>query len=142
MTYLAAYDGSSLADAALRRAAEFAADEDEELVVASVVPTDEPLAETYDLVEGDEYDPETAAANLRRSARSIAPDCEFRARRVDPYAGKGRIATEIGHVIREVDADLVVVGSENAGRVVEPVSSVGSSVASGSEYDVLIVRSD
>lgn len=141
MTCLVAYDGSALAEAALRRAAEFADDGDEELVVASVVPTDEPLAETYDLVEGDEYDPETAAANLRRGARSIAPDCEFRARRVDPYAGKGRIATEIGHVIREVDADLVVVGSENAGRVVEPVSSVGSSVASGTEYDVLVVRS-
>lgn len=142
MTYLAAYDGSPLADAALRRAADFARDEDEALVVATVVPMDEPLAETYDLVEGDEYDPETAAETLRRQARSIAPDCEFRARRVDPYAGKGRIATEIGHVIRAVDADLVVVGSENAGRVVEPVSSVGSSVASGTDYDVLIVRSD
>ena len=37
--------------------------------------------------------------------------------------------------------DLVVVGSENAGRVVAPVSSVGGSVASGADYDVLIVRS-
>lgn len=141
MTYLAAYDGSPLADAALRRAAAFARDEDEDLVVASVVPTDEPLAETYDLVEDGEYDPEAAAERLRTDARSIAPDCAFRARRVDPYAGKGRIATEISHVIREVDADLVVVGSDNAGRVVEPVSSVGSSVASGTDYDVLVVRS-
>lgn len=141
MTYLAAYDGSPLAEAALRRAARFARVEREDLVVTSVVPTDEPLAETYDLVEGEEYDPEAAAERLRTEARSVAPDGEFRARRVDPYAGKGRIATEIGHVIREVDADLVVVGSENAGRVVEPVSSVGSSVASGTDYDVLIVRS-
>lgn len=141
MTYLAAYDGSALADAALRRAAEFARDDDEALVAVAVVPTDERLAETYGLVEGGEYDPETAAESLRQQARSIAPDCEFRARRVDPYAGKGRIATEIGHVIRAVDADLVVVGSENAGRVVEPVASAESTVASGTEYDVLVVRS-
>lgn len=141
MTFLVAYDGSPLAEAALRRAAAFASDENEPLVVASVVPTDEPLAETYGFVEGGEYDPEAAAERLRSDARAIAPACEFRARRVDPYAGKGRIATEIGHVIREVDADLVVVGSENAGRVVDPVSSVGSSVASSTDYDVLIVRS-
>lgn len=140
MTYLAAFDGSPLAEAALRRAAAFTGDRDERLVVASVIPTDEPLAESYDLVSGEEYDPERAAARLRERARDIAPDAEFRARRVDPYAGKGRIATEIGHVVRDVEADLVVVGSENAGRVVEPVSSVGSSVASGTDYDVLIVR--
>ena len=35
----------------------------------------------------------------------------------------------------------LVVGSENAGRAVAPVSSVGGSVASGADYDVLIVRS-
>jgi hypothetical protein len=39
-----------------------------------------------------------------------------------------------------MDADVVVVGSENAGRVLSPVSSVGSTVASGS-YDVFVVRS-
>jgi hypothetical protein len=37
--------------------------------------------------------------------------------------------------------DLVFVGIENAGRVVAPVSSVGGSVASSTDYDVLIVRS-
>ncbi|WP_254839863.1 universal stress protein [Natronomonas marina] len=140
MTCLVAFDGSELSKAALRRAEAFVGDDDP-LLVVSVVPTDEPLAETYDLVEGDEYDPEAAAERLRSAAKAVAPDCEFRARRVDPYAGKGRIATEIGHAIREIDADLVVVGSENAGRVVEPVSTVGSSVASGTDYDVLIVRS-
>lgn len=140
MPYLIAYDGSPLAEAALRRGVDFAEADDEPLVVATVVPTDEPLAATYDLLEDGDYDPEAAAERLRREARAIAPDCDFRARRVDPYAGKGRIATEIGHVIRNVEADLVVVGSENAGRVVEPVASVGSSVASGTDYDVLIVR--
>ena len=37
--------------------------------------------------------------------------------------------------------DLVVVGSENAGRAVASVSSVGGSVAKSTDSDVLIVRS-
>ncbi len=141
MTYLAAYDGRPLGTAALERAAEFARDADEDLVVAAVVPTDGALAASYDLADGDGYDPAAAVERLRTEARSIAPDGEFRPRRVDPYAGRGRIAREIGHVIDDVDADLVVVGSDNAGRVVGPVASVGSQVAADTDYDVLVVRS-
>ena len=106
-----------------------------------MVPADRPLTETYDLVEDGEHDSEAAADRLRSSAHSVAPGCAFRARRVDSYAGKGRIAAELGHVVREVDADVVLVGSENAGRVVESASSVGSSVAGGTDYDVPVVRS-
>lgn len=143
MTYLVAFDGSPLSAAALRRASTLAPAADESVVVVSVVPTDGVLAAEYDLVadEEGEYDPATAAGRLREAARSIAPDASIRVESVDAYAGKGQIAASISRVAREVDAAVVFVGSENAGRVVRPVSSVGGAVASRGDYDVFIVRS-
>lgn len=141
MTYLVAFDGSDLSVAALRRATTFAAALDERVVVVSVVPTDEALAAEYDLVGDGEYDPAGAAERLRAAARDVAPDVEFRAESVDAYAGKGLIAREITRVAREEDASVVVVGSDDAGRVVQPVSSVGGNVASTGDYDVFVVRS-
>ncbi|MCY4732772.1 universal stress protein [Natronomonas gomsonensis] len=141
MTYLAAFDGTDRSETALRRAAEFAGSTDERLVVVSVLPNDEDLAAEYGLVEGDTYDPGDAARRLRKRVESITTDAEFRTESVDAYAGKGRIATEIREAARELDADVVFVGSDNAGRVVQPVTSVGGAVASGTDYDVFIVRS-
>jgi hypothetical protein len=43
-------------------------------------------------------------------------------------------------VIRECDASLVFVGSDNAGRMVTSISSVGGSVAADTAYDVVVVR--
>jgi nucleotide-binding universal stress UspA family protein len=140
MTYLVAFDGTRLSELALRRAAAFAEGDGERLVVVSVLPTDRRLAEEYGLPEGDEYDPEAAAGRLRDVARDVAADAEFRVEHVDRYAGKGRIATKIREAAREEGADVVFLGSDNAGRVVEPVASVGASVASSLEYDVFIAR--
>lgn len=141
MTYLVAFDGTPLSKAALRRAVAFTESHEERLVVVSVLPTDQPLAEEYGLVEGTEYDPEAAAERLRAAALEIAPDADVRLEHVDRYAGKGRIASEIQRVARDVEASIVFVGSDDAGRVVEPVTSVGSSVAGTLEYDVFIARS-
>ncbi|WP_336134922.1 universal stress protein [Natronomonas amylolytica] len=141
MSYLVAFDGTDLSSTALRRAASFAETNGERLVVVSVLPTDRSLAEQYGLVEGDEYDPEAAADRLRETALDIAPDAEFRAEHIDRYAGKGQIATKIRRAARQEGADVVFVGSNNAGRIVKPIASVGDSVAGGLEYDVFIVRS-
>lgn len=142
MTYLVAFDGSSLSEAALRRASTIAPAADESVLVVSVIPTDEVLAAEYDLGDPDEgYDPGTAADRLREAAHSIAPDAPIRVESVDAYAGKGQIAAVISRVAREAAASVVFVGSENAGRVVRPVSSVGGAVASRGDYDVFIVRS-
>jgi nucleotide-binding universal stress UspA family protein len=141
MTYLVGFDGTHLSEAALQRATAFAELNDERLVVVSVLPMDADLAADYGLIDGDEYDPEAAAHRLEERANEIAPEAEFRVESVDAYAGKGRIATEIREVARETNADLVFVGSDNAGRIVQPISSVGGSVASAKSYDVFIVRS-
>ncbi|MFW5964163.1 MAG: universal stress protein [Natronomonas sp.] len=141
MTYLVAFDGTDISETALLRAAEFADSTHERLVVVSVLPTDEDLAAEYGLGDDDGYDPGEAAQRLRKRVENISTDAEFRAESVDAYAGKGRIATEIREVARDVDADVVFVGSDNAGRVVQPVSSVGGAVAGGTDYDVFIARS-
>lgn len=141
MVYLVAFDGTDLSTAALRRAADFAETNDERLIVVSVLPTDRTLAEEYGLVEGDDYDPEAAAGRLRDAALDIVPDADVRIDHIDRYAGKGQIASKIRKRARQEDAKIVFLGSDNAGRIVKPVSSVGGSVASGLEYDVFIVRS-
>jgi nucleotide-binding universal stress UspA family protein len=141
MTYLAAFDGTDLSRAALRRAVRFAEQNDQRLVVVSVLPTDRSLAESYGLVEGDEYDPSAAAERLRQAALEIAPDAEVRLEHIDRYAGKGQIGSKIRRAAGDEGAEIVFIGSDNAGRIVKPVTSVGGTVASGLDYDVFIVRS-
>lgn len=136
MTYLVAFDGGARSEAALRRARAVAAATDESLVAVSVLPTDEFLAETYDLLDDGEYDPEAAADRLRRAARELAPDAGFRAERVDTYAGKRRIADRLRRAAHEEDADVVFVGSDAAGRVVRRLSRVEETA----EYDLFVVR--
>lgn len=141
MTFLVAFDGSALSETALRRATTFADATDERVVVVSVVPTDEALAEAYGLTEDGEYDPAQAADRLREAVGDVAPEAEFRTASADAYAGKGLIAREITRAATEEAASVVFVGSDNAGRIVQPVSSVGGAVASEGDFDVFIVRS-
>jgi hypothetical protein len=50
------------------------------------------------------------------------------------------VANRVRDVARSVDASIVFLGSENAGRLVTNLTSVGSSIAADSAYDVVIVR--
>lgn len=141
MTYLVAYDGSALSETALRRATTFAEATDERVVVVSVVPTDDALAEEYGLVGDGEYDPAEAADRLGEAVGDVAPAAEFRAESVDAYAGKGLIAREITRAASREDASVVFVGSDDAGRIVQPISSVGGAVTSEGDFDVYVARS-
>ena len=143
VTYLVAYDGRAGSERALRRATAFADRTGARLVVASVLPADAALAETYDLLEGGTYDPDAAAERLRASAAAVAPDAEFRMECIGAYAGKRRIAKVLARVAGEEDAEVVFVGGD-AGRVVRRLSTVGGADAdSGGEagYDLFVVRS-
>lgn len=142
-TYLVAYDGSESSEWALRRATTFADRTGARLVVASVLPTDASLAETYDLTDDGEYDPEAAAERLRAAAAEVAPDAYFRAERVGAYAGRRRIAKVLSWVAGEEDAEVVFVGGDDAGRVVQRLSRAdGASAESGDAgFDVFVVRS-
>jgi nucleotide-binding universal stress UspA family protein len=147
MVLLVPYDGSTLAGAALARAAEFSPFTDEEVVVLSVFPTDGEFARTHGWIEeGEAYDPEAVAEDLRVRASETAPDARFRAEFLesDEASLLATATTDITRRIREVaaeeDASIVFIGSENAGRVSRPVTSVGSPVSEDPRYDVHIVR--
>jgi nucleotide-binding universal stress UspA family protein len=147
MVLLVPYDGSPLATAALARAEEFSLFADEEVVALTVLPDDEEFARTRGWVGADEpYDPEAVAADLRARVREVAPDARFRVERLDADESNllATVTTDITRRIREVaaeeDVSVLFIGSENAGRVSRPLTSVGSNVSEDPRYDVHIVR--
>lgn len=136
MDYLVAFDGSDRSEAALRRATTFADETGAAVLVLSVLPTDEALAETYDLLEDGTYDPQAAAERLRAAAEEVAPEARFRSERVDAYAGRGRIAGRIATVARETGSDVVFVGGDG-GRVVRSLAGEDSNAG---DFDLYVVR--
>lgn len=142
MTYVVPFDGQDLGEAALVRAGEFADALGESVVAATVVPVDNAeYARDRGWISPDEsFDLGRVVDRLGERVGSLCPAAEFRVETVDRYAPTGRIAREIRTVIRERDASLVFVGSDNAGRMVTSISSVGGSVAADTAYDVVVVR--
>jgi len=59
---------------------------------------------------------------------------------VDKYAPRGRVSREVRELAVERDATVVFIGSDNAGRMVGGITSVGQNVSADDRYDVHIVR--
>lgn len=144
MTYVVPFDGTPLARAALSRADEFAAAMDEPVLAVTVVPRgNADFARTRDLLDEDEpYDFDTVVERLRAQVEELCPGAELQVNPTDRYAPPGQIANDIRDMATAAGATLVVIGSENAGRMVSTISTVGGSVATDDDYDVLIVRRD
>ncbi|MFD1633823.1 universal stress protein [Haloplanus ruber] len=142
MTFVVPFDGSELAAAALVRAVEFGSVLDERVVAASVIPEkNAAYARERGWLESDEpFDREAVVSALHEDVASLTPNAEFRYETVGRHAATGTIAKRIRKLAREVDASMVFVGSENAGRLVSSLSSVGGTVAADDAYDVVIVR--
>ena len=147
MTLLVPFDGSELAEAALDRAEQFGEAFDQDVVVLVVVPTDDAYVRERGLVgEDEEFDPELFALKLRDQAAKVAPEATFRSERAtdpedEPYASTTmNVVRVIRQIAGELDADIVFIGSENAARVSQPLSSVGAPLSSDPHYDVHIVR--
>jgi nucleotide-binding universal stress UspA family protein len=146
MTLLAPYDGSELSLAAVRRATEFADYRGEPVVVLTVVPDNQEFAVERGWIDpGERHDPDEVAARFEAEVNQVAPDATFRAERPEPGAVRGAttindVTRTIREVARELDVSMVFVGSDNAGRVSTPVTSVGSPISEDPAYDVLIVR--
>ncbi|MFB6142053.1 MAG: universal stress protein [Halorientalis sp.] len=146
MTLLVPYDGSALSKTALRRAAEFADYRDEEVLALTVVPEDEEFARERGWVAaGEPVDIEAICDRLEAEVHDVAPDATVVCRR--PETSESYAATLVDDVTRtiretaaDVDASIVFIGSENAGRVSTPVTSVGDPVSEDPRYDVHIVR--
>lgn len=141
MTFLVPYDGSYLADAALTRATEYGKALDEDIVTVAVIPEDD---ETYAvdknwLEEDEEFEIQAVSSDLHEQVVQIAPEASFRYERSPTSAPEG-IALEIKRVADNEIPSVVFLGSDNAGQIVTPVTSVAGNVAEDAEYDVHIVR--
>jgi nucleotide-binding universal stress UspA family protein len=145
MTLLVPYDGSDLAKAALERACEFSEYTGEDLLVLTVIPDEREYAIARGWVaESATFDPETIADGLEREIRDIDPDATFRCEMPTGVSEMADVTMDVVRTIREVageiDASVVFIGSENAGRVSSPVCSVGAPLSEDPRYDVHIVR--
>lgn len=144
MTIVVPFDGSSLAEAALVRATELRDALEEPVLAVCVIPRGnaEYARERGWLEPGEPFDGDTIVGSLHRQVTSLAPSANFRHEVVGRYAPSGSIARTIRRVAIDEDVSMVVVGSENAGRIVTAMSTVGTNVAADDRYDVLIVRHD
>lgn len=142
MTLVVPFDGTELAETALVRAVEFDAVFEEGIVAVSVVPDGniEHAREAGWIDEDESFELEAVVADLRKQVATLAPGAEFRLHTVGQHASAGTIATHVRRTARDVDASMVVIGSENAGHLTVSVTSVGGSIAADDAYDVLIVR--
>jgi len=142
MTFVVPFDGSELAESALVRAVEFGTVLDERIVAVSVIPDgNTSYARNQGWIDTEEtFDLEAVVARLHESVTSYAPSAEFRYDVVGRRATPGTIASRLREQAKDVDASMVFIGSENAGRLVASLSSVGETVAADDAYDVVIVR--
>ncbi len=135
------FDGSELSALALRRANVMAAAFDAQVEAVTVIPNGADYARSHDwLDDAEPFDADRIASRLRDQVANVSPAASYHVERVASHLPRGSIAKRLKRFARERDADVVFIGSENAGRVVTPISSVGSSVAADEHYDVYIVR--
>lgn len=143
MTYVVPFDDQRLSRVALDRAQSYASLTEERVVAVSVVPKNPGYARERDWLGPDEsFDAQRILKRLAGSVDEIAPAAEFEYVLADRYASPGTISSKIRRTARKLDATVVFVGSENAGRMLTTLRSVGHSVAADDTYDVHIVRRD
>ena len=142
MTLVVPFDGSTLAETALVRAAEYDAVFEEGVLALSVIPDGNvAYAREADWIDADEgFDLRAITGRLREQVAALAPGATFRREIVGQHASPGTIAKRVRQAAREADASLVVIGSENAGHLTVSITSVGGTIATDDAYDVLIVR--
>lgn len=141
MTFTVAFDNTALSRAALKRAVRFADATAEDVVAISVVPEDSSVARERGWLAGDEsFSVETVAQNLTEVVTDVDPDVQFDHRSVDQYAPRGRVSRAIRELAVEHGTSVLFIGSDNAGRIVGNVASVGQNVSADDRYDVHIVR--
>ncbi|GAB6878688.1 hypothetical protein JCM17823_09620 [Halorubrum gandharaense] len=140
MTFVVPFDGSDLSKTALVRAAQFSTVLDVDVVAVAVIPTNNTrYAREKGWIATDEaFDAERIVTSLRDSVAAIAPDATFEYLVAGRSETRGTIATKLRSFARKVDASIVFLGSENAGRIASKIT-VGQYVTGDRSYDTLIV---
>jgi hypothetical protein len=156
VTFLVPFDGSPLARAALVQARVYAVALNEappslkrelrragpvDVVAMSVVPDSARYAREKGWIGDDEaLDVRAVAGRLHEQVTDIDPGAGFHYVRVDGAAMAGTISSRLRRRAEEDDVSVVFVGSENAGRIITPLTSVAGGVTASMAYDVHIVR--
>ncbi|MFC6764756.1 universal stress protein [Natrinema soli] len=141
MAFVVPFDGSELAEAALVRAVEYGAALDEEIAAVVVVPERKQYAREKGWIDENEpYDVDAVVADLREQVQTLAPSAAFEFERIREFPPETRLADHIERLILNHDPSVVFLGSDNVGRIVTPLTSVGVHVAAEESYDVFIVR--
>jgi len=156
VTFLVPFDGSPLSRAALARARLYALALDAappglrrevlregplQVLAVAVVPEHERYArEKGWIAPGEPFTVERVVADLHRQVVEVDPGASFDVERVDATATAGTISGRLRRRAEAAEVSVVFIGSENAGRIVAPLSSVGAGVAAATDYDVHLVR--
>ena len=141
MTFVVPFDGSELAEAALVRAVEYSGPLEEDVVAVTVVPERTRYAREKGWIDdGESYDVGAVVDRLRDQVGTLAPDAAFAYERIREFPPEDRIADHIERLMLQHDPSVVFLGSDNVGRVVTPLTSVGAHIAGEVSYDVYIVR--
>jgi nucleotide-binding universal stress UspA family protein len=140
MTLVVPFDGSILAKTALVRATQFDKVLEEGVLAVAVVPNNAKYARERGWIAEDEsFERQTVRSRLREQVREINPDAQFESISVSRYAQAGEIASKIRKFARTNGASIVFIGSDNAGRIVKSVHSVGGSVTADRAFDTMII---
>jgi len=144
MTFVVPFDGSPHAKSALRRASEFGASLGESVVAITIIPNgNASYARQRGWLASDQsFDIDTIVSTVRTQVHDVAPDATVEFERCSRHATGNRIAKPIRKFAKRNGASMVFIGSENAGRIVTTLSSVGGRIATDNDYDLVIVRSD
>ncbi|THE66491.1 universal stress protein [Salinadaptatus halalkaliphilus] len=141
MTFVVPFDGSELASVALVRAVEYGTALDEDVTAVTVVPERKRYAREKGWIGPDEsIDVDTIVDDLRAQVRSVAPDADFDAERIREFPPEDQLAEHVERLARRHDPSVIFLGSDNVGRIVTPLTSVGVHVADKESYDVFVVR--
>lgn len=150
------FDGSELARAALAKARLYSIALSEappdlrdqilregslEVVAVSIVPESRHYARKKGwITESEDFNSRQVIEMLHREVTDLVPSAEFAFERVEGSATAGTVSNRLRKKAKELNAVTIFIGSENAGRIVQPLSSVGRGVSGDPRYDVYIIR--
>lgn len=132
---LVAYDDSELARKALARACELMKEGDE-IIILYVIPT--PLIQEFASIE-----PEQTVSRAREVVNREVTALQKRGIKAIAVVREGNIGDEIIRFSKDLDCDLIIMGSRGKGQdTVSPfvLGSVTEKVVRGSACPVLIVK--
>lgn len=143
MTIVVPFDGSELSRYALEKACKIGDLVDAKIVVVTAIPNgNSDYARDHRWIGTEmDFDGDTIQSNLRNEVSDICRNAEFKVITTRRRPSNGTIANKIRSAAKAEDASMVVIGSNNAGRITPVLSSVGDGIATDTAYDVLIVRS-